>query len=55
MAGRSHADTSTLGRACVVEPLGYLLKPFEERELKVTIELALYRHRAEAQIRALEP
>jgi len=50
----SHADTSTLRRACRTEPMGYLLKPFEERDLQVTIELALYRHETERKLRAME-
>lgn len=31
-------------RAKEVNPAGYLLKPFEERELEITISLALYKH-----------
>lgn len=50
----SHADTSTLSRACRAEPMGYLLKPFEERELRVTIELALYRHQSERKLHNME-
>jgi PAS domain S-box-containing protein len=34
-------------RAAASNPSGYLLKPFSMRELYVTIELALYKHRAE--------
>jgi signal transduction histidine kinase/CheY-like chemotaxis protein len=41
------SDESTLQRARVSEPFGYLLKPFEERELQVAIEMAVYRHRAQ--------
>ena len=39
----AHADESTLQRAKITEPLGYLVKPFEERELRGTIEMALYK------------
>jgi two-component system cell cycle sensor histidine kinase/response regulator CckA len=38
------ADPATLQRARITEPFGYLLKPFEERELHVVIEMALQRH-----------
>ena len=47
----AHADTATLRRAKVTEPFGYFLKPFEERELQVTIELTLHKHQMERQLR----
>lgn len=50
----AYADGPTVERAKVVRPYGYLLKPFEERELATTIEMAVYRHRSEAQARLLE-
>jgi len=51
----AHADISTLERAKITEPFGYVLKPFEEKELQTTIEMALSRHQAEERIRqALE-
>ena len=39
-------DEATLARAQITEPYGYIVKPFHERELRVTIEVALFRHRA---------
>ena len=42
-----HADETSLGRAKVTEPYGYVLKPFDERELHSAIEIALYKHRME--------
>jgi two-component system cell cycle sensor histidine kinase/response regulator CckA len=50
----AYADDSTLRRAKVAEPLGYLLKPFEERVLRTTIETALYKHRTEVRLRESE-
>jgi len=51
----AYADTSTLQRAKLTEPFGYLSKPFEEKQLQTTIEIALCRHQAEERIRqALE-
>lgn len=50
----SHADQETLSRAKVTEPYGYILKPFEERELHVAIETALYKHGAERRLKESE-
>ena len=50
----AYADGPTIQRAKAVRPYGYLLKPFEERELATTIEMAVYRHRSEAQARLLQ-
>ena len=43
----AYADQTTLERAKATEPFAYLLKPFQERELKTTIEIAIERDRAE--------
>lgn len=48
------ADEATLHRAKVTEPFGYMIKPFEERELHSHIEIALYKHRIEKQLRESE-
>ena len=50
----AHADHATLDRAKRTEPFGYLLKPFEERELETHIEMALYKHQAEEALRLSE-
>src|SRR5580698_6240442 len=50
----AHADDATLLRAGASEPYGYVLKPFDERELKATIEMAFYRSRAEQKLRGME-
>lgn len=50
----AHSDEETLKRAQVTEPYGYILKPFQERELRTVIEMGLYKHRAERDLRASE-
>lgn len=48
------ADQVTLDRAKITEPFGYLLKPFKERELLITLEMALYKSRMEKKLRESE-
>ncbi len=48
----AYADEQTLKRAKVTEPLGYLVKPFEERELHSTIEMALYKIEMDKRLQA---
>jgi signal transduction histidine kinase len=43
----AYSDDATLQRARVTGPFGYLLKPFEERELHIVVEMAVFRHRAQ--------
>jgi PAS domain S-box-containing protein len=47
----AHSDSATLERAKLSGPFGYILKPFEERELATTIEMALYKHQSDRQLR----
>lgn len=44
-------DEATLHRAKITEPYGYILKPFEKRELHTNIEIALYKHLAERKLK----
>jgi PAS domain S-box-containing protein/putative nucleotidyltransferase with HDIG domain len=50
----AYADETTLERAKETKPFGYLLKPFEERELKSTIEIALYKFKMETKLKERE-
>ncbi|RYI88797.1 MAG: hybrid sensor histidine kinase/response regulator, partial [Acetobacteraceae bacterium] len=50
----AYADDETTRRAGAAEPLGYLLKPFQEPQLLATIEMALYKHAADRRLRASE-
>lgn len=43
----AYVDEDLLARAMITEPFGYLLKPFEDRELCSTIEIALYKKKVE--------
>ena len=46
------SDEGTLKRAMLTGPFGFVLKPFDERDLHTTIEIALYKH--ESQIKLLD-
>jgi DNA-binding LytR/AlgR family response regulator len=46
----AYADESTLERAKVTEPYGYIIKPFKEIDLHTSIEMALYKHKKEKEI-----
>jgi PAS domain S-box-containing protein len=46
----AYSDHATVERAKATEPFGYLIKPFEERELFTTIEMALCRHTAHKKV-----
>jgi PAS domain S-box-containing protein len=46
----AHSDPNTLSRAKISKPYGYVLKPFDERDLATQIELALYKHEADRRV-----
>jgi CheY-like chemotaxis protein len=43
----ANSDEAVLEQAKISEPFAYLLKPFEERQLRTNIEMALYKSRME--------
>jgi PAS domain S-box-containing protein len=47
----AYADDQTLQQATAAGPYGYLVKPFEPRELKTTIEVALFKHKMEQELK----
>ena len=47
----AYADESTLERAKITNSMGYILKPFEDKELYTIVEIALYRHKMEKQLK----
>ncbi len=50
----AYTGEATLQRAKVTEPYGYIVKPFQERELHTVIEIALYKHKMERKLRESE-
>ncbi|MCE9499561.1 MAG: response regulator [Leptospira sp.] len=44
-------DNDTLKRAQLTEPYGYVVKPFHDRELQIAIEIGIYKHRMERDLR----
>ena len=50
----AYADDETLRRARETAPYGFLTKPFRERELRATLEMALYKVGMERRLRASE-
>ena len=50
----AYTNDETLNRAKLTEPYGYILKPFEARDLCTTIEVALYKYQMEQQLRERE-
>lgn len=50
----AYSDSKTLERAKVTEPFGYIIKPFEDRELQSVIEIALYKDKMEKKLRESE-
>ncbi|HTY52797.1 MAG TPA: PAS domain S-box protein [Methanomicrobiales archaeon] len=50
----AHSDESTFRNALVSEPFGYIIKPFNTREMRISIEMALYKHALDRDLRDSE-
>jgi PAS domain S-box-containing protein len=50
----AYADSTTVQQAKKTEPFGYIIKPFEERELQTTIEIALYKYKMQMELKDRE-
>ncbi len=50
----AYSDEKTLSRAKLTGPFGYIIKPFEDRELHSAIEVALYKHKMDSKLRESE-
>ncbi len=49
----AHSDDTTLGRAKLAEPYGYLVKPFSDADLHTAVEVSMYKHKQNAKERQL--
>ncbi len=47
----AYSDEDTVARAKTVTPFGYIIKPVENRDLQITIEMALYKFRVDKELR----
>ena len=50
----AYADEEVLERAKKTGPFGYIIKPFEEKDLNTAIEIALYKHKMEKELKESE-
>ncbi len=50
----AYTDKKTIERAKAANPLGYILKPFKERDLATTLEMALFKSVADSKIKEKE-
>ncbi|HYG75154.1 MAG TPA: response regulator [Planctomycetota bacterium] len=50
----AYSDDQTLKRAKLTEPYGYILKPVSDRELRIVVEIALYRNKSERALQLSE-
>lgn len=48
----AYSDHESIQRAKASHAYGYLLKPFQDRELQIAIELAIYKYAAETELRS---
>ena len=47
----AYGEDEMFQRAKLAGPFGYILKPFEDRELRIVVEMALYKHQTEAELK----
>lgn len=47
----AYADESTLSKAKITEPYGYILKPFKEIDLDISIKMTLFKHKKQKELK----
>lgn len=47
----AHSEDTIFQRAKDTNPFGYIVKPFDDRELRIAIEMALYKHKTDKELR----
>jgi len=50
----AYSDENILERAKITEPFGYVIKPFKDTDLRINIEIALYKHKMERELKDSE-
>jgi PAS domain S-box-containing protein len=50
----AHSEESTIERAKITEPYGYIIKPYDSTELKYAIELAIYKNQMQKELKKSE-
>lgn len=50
----AYSDDATIERAKRTDPFGYVLKPFNERDLRIAIEIALHKHAVDTALHQAE-
>ncbi|NDD66690.1 response regulator [bacterium] len=50
----AYSDDATVGRATESDPFGYILKPFDERTVQITIEIAFHKYRTQNALKQRE-
>ena len=46
----AHSDKATLERAKITEPFGYILKPYNQKDLQISLTMALYKYKREKKL-----
>ena len=50
----AHTEESTVQKAKLTDPYGYIIKPYEQNDLKNAIDIAIYKHNLESKLKASE-